>query len=61
MIEVKRIDFEKLKKAGLIKDNRWNQWKNYAVVNKKKKSARKKYFVVEEKAIMEFLGLENDR
>ena len=57
MIEVKKIDFERLKRAGLIKENAWNQWKNYAVVNKKKRSARKKYFVVEEKAIIEFLGL----
>jgi uncharacterized protein YqgQ len=55
LIEVKKIDFEKLKKAGLIKEERYN--KNYAVVNKKKKSSKKKYFVVEEKAILEFLGI----
>ena len=55
LIEVKRIDFEKLKKAGLIKEEQYN--KNYAVVNKKKKSSKKKYFVVEEKAILEFLGI----
>lgn len=54
MIEVKKIDFDRLKKAGLIKEEQYNR--NYAVVNKKKKSSKKKYFVVEEKAILEFLG-----
>lgn len=55
MISVRREDFERLSKAGLIDYSKVN--KNYAIVNAKKKSKRKKYFVVETKKILNFLGI----
>lgn len=55
MISVRREDFERLSKAGLINYSKAN--KNYAIVNIRKKSKRKKYFVVETKKILNFLGI----
>lgn len=55
MISIKKEDFERLVKANLINFSKAN--KNYAIVNAKKKSKRKKYFVVESKKILNFLGV----
>lgn len=56
MIQVQKDEFERLKKAGLIKDNFGE--KNYVIVNRGKKSSHKKYFVVEDdRKIMLFLGI----
>jgi hypothetical protein len=54
MIQISREDFEKLRKAKLIR-NGVN--KNYHIFNKDKRGSRKKYYIVEEKAILDFLGL----
>lgn len=53
MILVSRDDFERLKIAGFIDFSSAN--KNYTIVNLNKKSKRKKYFVVETRAIKNFL------
>ena len=42
-----------LRKVGLIKEGRD---RNYTVINRKKKSRRKKYCVVEEPKILAFLN-----
>lgn len=55
LISIKKEDFERLVKANLINFSKAN--KNYAIVNAKKKSKRKKYFVVESKKILNFLGV----
>lgn len=56
MILVQKEDFERLTKAGLINFSKME--KNYAIVNAKKKSKRKKYFVVETRKVLNFLGIE---
>lgn len=48
MVAVRQDEFERLCKAGLIN---FGAEKNYAIVNKKKKAKRKKYFVVENRKI----------
>lgn len=53
MVAVRQDEFERLCKAGLIN---FGTEKNYAIVNKKKKAKRKKYFVVENRKILNFLG-----
>ena len=55
MISVSKEDFERLVKANLIDFSKMN--KNYAITSAKKKSKRKRYFVVETKKILNFLGL----
>lgn len=55
MIQIEKEDFERLRKAGLIRDTLYNR--NYTIINKGKKSHHKKYFVMEEKKILAFLGL----
>lgn len=55
MISVRKDEFERLVKADLINFSKVD--KNYAIVNAKKKSKRKKYFVVETKKILNFLGI----
>lgn len=55
MIAVRKDEFERLVKANLIDFSKAN--KNYAIVNAQKKSRRKKYFVVESKKILNFLGI----
>lgn len=54
MIAVHKDEFERLVKANLIDFSKAN--KNYAIVNLQKKSKRKKYYVVESKKILNFLG-----
>lgn len=56
MFLASRSEFDELRKAGLIRNSKYD--KNYRIVNKKKGSKRKKYFVVEEKAILDFLNRE---
>lgn len=55
MISVSREDFERLVKANLIDFSKMN--KNYAITSAKKKSRRKRYFVVETRKILNFLGV----
>ena len=55
MITINRDDFERLRKAKLIKDGKND--KNYRITSAKKKSDRKKYYVVESRPILIFLGL----
>lgn len=55
MILISKEEFERLVKANLINFSKME--KNYAIVNAKKKSKRKKYFVVETKKILNFLGI----
>lgn len=55
LISVRKEEFDSLVKANLINFSKVN--KNYAIVNAKKKSKRKKYFVVETKKILNFLGI----
>jgi hypothetical protein len=55
LISVRKDEFERLVKADLINFSKVD--KNYAIVNAKKKSKRKKYFVVETKKILNFLGI----
>jgi len=60
LTQIQKNDFEKLKKSGLINENytiyetdengevvEINIFKNYQIVNKKKKSSQKQYFVVD--------------
>ena len=55
LILITRDQFERLEKAKLIKHDAMN--KNYCIVNKRKKSKRKKYFVEENFKILNFLGI----
>lgn len=55
MLLVQQDEFTKLKKAGLIREGKYD--KNYRIVNKGKKSSHKKYFVMEESKILIFLGI----
>lgn len=55
LILISKEEFERLVKANLINFSKME--KNYAIVNAKKKSKRKKYFVVETKKILNFLGI----
>lgn len=54
MISISREEFDRLDKAGLINYSKAN--KNFAIVNRNKKGKRKKYYVVEMKNILNFLG-----
>ena len=56
LILVNRSEFDELRNAGLIRASKYD--KNYRIVNKKKCSKRKKYYVVEERAILNFLNRE---
>lgn len=58
MFRVSREKFKELRKAGLIQSGKTN--KNYKVINKDKKSKRKKYLVAEEFKILKFLGIEGE-
>ena len=55
LILISKEEFERLVKANLINFSKME--KNYAIVNAKKKSKRKKYCVVETKKILNFLGI----
>ena len=54
MIQVSREQFDRLRNAGLIK---FGYDKNYNITSKKKKSNRKKYYVVESFPILKYLGM----
>lgn len=49
---VTRSEFDELREAGLI---RFGRNKNYRIMNKNKSGKRKKYVVVEEQRILDFL------
>lgn len=53
MIQISRADMDALRKVGLIKEGRE---RNYTVINRNKKSRRKKYCVVEDPKILAFLN-----
>lgn len=53
MISVSRSEFDALKAVGLIRNG---SNKNYTITNKGKHGSQKKYYVVEEKQILNFLG-----
>lgn len=55
MIPVLREEFERLSKAKLINYSKVD--KNFRIVNKNKSSKRKKYYVVETKGVLNFLGV----
>lgn len=55
MVTINKPQFESLVRAGLIQFGIYN--KNFRVINKKKKSARKKYAVVETPDVMQHLAL----
>lgn len=54
MITIKKVDFDKLVKAGLINFGKYNR--NFTIINKFKKSKRRKYAVVESKEILRILN-----
>ena len=54
MVQISREQFDALREANLIK---FGTDKNYRITGNKKKSNRKKYYVVEMRNIMKFLGL----
>lgn len=54
MIPVSRDEFDRLSKAKLIDYNKVDR--NFRIVNKNKSGKRKKYYVVETKKILNFLG-----
>ena len=56
MLLVQHDEFNKLREAGLIRDNKYD--KNYRIVNKGKKNGHKKYFVMEENKILSFLNIQ---
>lgn len=58
MIEVSREDFDRLRKANMIDFNKMD--KNYRITGRKKSGNRKKYYVVEEKRILNFLGRQKE-
>lgn len=53
MVIVNRTQFDRLVNAGLIKFGKYD--KNFATINRNKKSRRKKYAVVESRAVINFL------
>lgn len=56
MIQISRKQFDGLREAGLIK---FGYDKNYNIASRKKKSNRKKYYVIESFPILKYLGLLN--
>lgn len=57
MIQISREQFDALREANLIK---FGMDKNYRITGNKKKSNRKKYYVVEMRNILNFLGLKSE-
>lgn len=53
MIQITKDEFEKVKEAGLLNDSKGDR--NFVIINKFKKSKRKKYFVAETPNIKSFL------
>lgn len=58
MIQITREQFDALRDANLIK---FGMDKNYRITGNKKKSNRKKYYVVEMRNILNFLGLKPEK
>ena len=57
-IEFSREQFDALREANLIK---FGMDKNYRITGNKKKSNRKKYYVVEMRNILSFLGIKPEK
>ena len=58
MIQISREQFDALREANLIK---FGMDKNYRITGNKKKSNRKKYYVVEMRNILSFLGIKPEK
>lgn len=58
MIQISREQFDALREANLIK---FGMDKNYRITGNKKKSNRKKYYVVEVRNILNFLGIKPEK
>lgn len=58
LIQISREQFDALREANLIK---FGMDKNYRITGNKKKSNRKKYYVVEMRNILSFLGIKLEK
>lgn len=58
LIQISREQFDALREANLIK---FGMDKNYRITGNKKKSNRKKYYVVEMRNILSFLGIKPEK
>ena len=58
LIQISREQFDALREANLIK---FGMDKNYRITGNKKKSNRKKYYVVEMRNILNFLGIKPEK
>lgn len=58
LIQISREQFDALREANLI---RFGMDKNYRITGNKKKSNRKKYYVVEMRNILSFLGIKPEK
>lgn len=56
MIRIDREDFDRLRKAGLIKFKTQSSAPNFYICNKEHKGKSKTYYVVEDYKILRFLG-----
>ena len=56
MIRIDREDFDRLRKAGLIKFKTTSSSPNFYICNKEHKGKSKTYYVVEDFKILRFLG-----
>ena len=58
LIQISREQFDALREANLIK---FGMDKNYRITGNKKKSNRKKYYIVEMRNILSFLGIKPEK
>ena len=58
LIQISREQFDALREANLIK---FGMDENYRITGNKKKSNRKKYYVVEMRNILSFLGIKPEK
>ena len=58
LIQISREQFDALREENLIK---FGMDKNYRITGNKKKSNRKKYYVVEMRNILSFLGIKPEK
>ena len=58
LIQISREQFDAWREANLIK---FGMDKNYRITGNKKKSNRKKYYVVEMRNILSFLGIKPEK
>ena len=58
LIQISREQFDALRESNLIK---FGMDKNYRITGNKKKSNRKKYYVVEMRNILSFLGIKPEK